>query len=76
MVPTGKKADCLIINGVECEPYLTSDHRLMLEKAEEMMIGVTILMKASKLKKHISALKTTSPMPSATCSASPKFQRN
>ncbi len=35
-VPEGKKADVLIINGVECEPYLTSDHRLMLEKGEEI----------------------------------------
>ncbi|MCK5170092.1 MAG: electron transport complex subunit RsxC [Bacteroidales bacterium] len=45
-VPDGKKIDVLIINGVECEPYLTSDHRLMLEKAEEMLIGTQILMKA------------------------------
>ncbi len=45
-VPDGKKIDVLIINGVECEPYLTSDHRLMLEKAEEMLIGIQILMKA------------------------------
>lgn len=45
MVPQGKKADVLIINGVECEPYLTSDHRVMLEKAEEMLIGVSIMMK-------------------------------
>jgi len=46
MVPEGKKAECLIINGVECEPYLTSDHRIMLERGEELMIGVRILMKA------------------------------
>ena len=38
-VPAGKKCDILIINGVECEPYLTSDHRLMLEKGEEILIG-------------------------------------
>lgn len=53
MVPTGKKAECLIINGVECEPYLTSDHRLMLEKGEELMIGVSILMKALRVQKAI-----------------------
>jgi len=41
-----KKVDCLIINGVECEPYLTADHRLMLEKAEEIIVGIQILMKA------------------------------
>ncbi len=45
-VPQGKKCDILIINGVECEPYLTSDHRLMLEHGEEILTGITILMKA------------------------------
>lgn len=48
-VPSGKKCDVLIINGVECEPYLTSDHRLMLERGEEVLIGTTILMKALKV---------------------------
>jgi len=45
-VPQGHKAEYLLINGVECEPYLTSDHRLMLEKGREIMVGITILMKA------------------------------
>ena len=45
-VPQGKKAEFLLINGVECEPYLTSDHRLMLEKGREIMVGITILMKS------------------------------
>ncbi|MFI3332867.1 MAG: electron transport complex subunit RsxC [Rikenellaceae bacterium] len=45
-IPPGKKAEFLIINGVECEPYLTSDHRTMLERGEEMVVGVEILMKA------------------------------
>ena len=31
-IPEGKKCNLLIINGVECEPYLTSDHRLMVER--------------------------------------------
>ena len=53
MVPDGKKADLLIINGVECEPYLTSDHRIMMEKGEEIMIGTTILMKGLGVKKAI-----------------------
>jgi H+/Na+-translocating ferredoxin:NAD+ oxidoreductase subunit C len=48
-VPEGKKCNILIINGVECEPFLTSDHRLMLEKGEEILIGVSILMKALKV---------------------------
>lgn len=45
-LPRGKKAECLIINGVECEPYLTSDHALMLEKGEEIMVGIQLLKKA------------------------------
>jgi len=51
MPPKGTKAEILIINGVECEPYLTSDHRLMLEKADEMLVGIQILMKALKVEK-------------------------
>jgi len=53
MVPEGKKAEYLIINGVECEPYLTSDHRLMLEKGEELLIGISILMKALDVSKAL-----------------------
>jgi Na+-translocating ferredoxin:NAD+ oxidoreductase subunit C len=45
-VPKGKTCKALIINGAECEPYLTSDHRLMLEKGKEIVIGIKILMKA------------------------------
>lgn len=44
--PPTFKAEYLIINGVECEPYLTSDHRLMLEKPEEILVGIQILMRA------------------------------
>lgn len=53
MVPEGKKAEVLIINGVECEPYLTSDHRLMLEKGEEILVGTTILMKGLGVERAI-----------------------
>ena len=49
MPPPGKKAEYLIINGVECEPYLTSDHRLMLEKGKEVIVGTQLLMKALKV---------------------------
>ncbi|MBT8222684.1 MAG: electron transport complex subunit RsxC, partial [Eudoraea sp.] len=45
-VKKDQKIDCLIVNGVECEPYLTADHRLMLEKAEEILVGIRILMQA------------------------------
>jgi len=52
-VPKGKTAEVLIINGVECEPYLTADHRLMLEKGEETLVGIQILMKALDVKRAI-----------------------
>ena len=45
-IPEGKKAEVLIINGVECEPYLTSDYRTMLERGEELIAGTRILMRA------------------------------
>jgi len=43
--PEEKPIDTLIINGVECEPYLTADHRLMLEEPERILQGVAILRK-------------------------------
>lgn len=61
MVPPGKKAECLIINGVECEPYLTSDHRLMLEKGPELLIGVEILMKALRVNKAYIGIENNKP---------------
>jgi len=45
-VPSGKTAEVLIINGVECEPFLTADHRLMVEKGREVLAGVQLLMTA------------------------------
>ena len=44
--PPGCKAECVIINAVECEPYLTADHRLMLEHPEEIIVGLQLIMKA------------------------------
>lgn len=43
----------LIINGVECEPYLTADHQLMVEKGDEILIGIKVLMKALQVDKAI-----------------------
>ncbi len=60
-VPRGKKADCLVINGVECEPYLTSDHALMLEKGEEIMVGVQLLKKALKVNKAYIGIENNKP---------------
>ena len=60
-VPPGKKAEALIINGVECEPYLTSDHRTMLEHGEELLVGVTILMKALAVEKAYVGIENNKP---------------
>lgn len=49
--PPGKKIDTVILNGAECEPYLTADHRLMLENPEDVVYGLYILMKALDVKK-------------------------
>ncbi len=60
-VPRGKKAEYLIINGVECEPCLTADHRLMLEKGEEILVGVQLQMKALGVKKAIVGIEQNKP---------------
>ena len=41
--PPGKKADILILNGAECEPYLTSDYRIMLEKSGQIVVGAALM---------------------------------
>ena len=60
-IPDGKKAEHLIINAVECEPYLTADHQLMLEKPEEILVGVSILMKAINVNKAIIGIENNKP---------------
>ena len=59
--PPGCKAECIIVNGVECEPYLTADHRLMLEKPDEILVGVSILMKAAKVTRAYIAIENNKP---------------
>ena len=53
MPPKDMSVDTLIINAVECEPYLTHNHQLMLEKPAEVLMGVRILMQALNIKKAI-----------------------
>lgn len=59
--PPSFKAECVIINAVECEPYLTADHQLMLEKAEEIIVGVSIIMKAVKVNKAFIGIEKNKP---------------
>lgn len=53
-----KEIDTLIINGAECEPYLTVDHRLMLERTEDLITGIRIIMKILKVKRAIIGVET------------------
>ena len=62
-VPEGKKAEYLIINAAECEPYLTSDHRVMMEHAEEICIGVSILRKALGVPNAYIGIESNKPEP-------------
>ena len=59
--PPGCKAECVIINAVECEPYITSDYRLMMEKADEIIEGVKLLMKAAKVDKGYIGIEDNKP---------------
>ena len=47
--PPGAKPECVIINAVECEPYITADYRLMMEHADEIVVGLRLLMRAAKV---------------------------
>ena len=60
-VPTGMKVDTLLINGIECEPYLTADHRLMLEKSEEILTGTRLLMKVLNVTRAIIGIEINKP---------------
>ena len=59
--PPGKRAEVLIINGAECEPYLTSDYRLMIEKPEEVIIGAKIMMIALGVSKGYIGIEENKP---------------
>ena len=61
MPPPGSKAEIIIINAVECEPYLTSDHSLMMEKGEQILVGVTLLMKAVNVNKAVIGIENNKP---------------
>jgi electron transport complex protein RnfC len=61
MPPPGNKAELLIINAAECEPYLTSDHSLMMEKGEEIIVGISILMKAIDAKRAVIGIEHNKP---------------
>ncbi len=61
MVSDDRKADHLVINAVECEPYLTADHRVMLERADEILVGIAIMMKTGKVDKALVGIEANKP---------------
>lgn len=62
MVPQGRTAEFLIINAAECEPYLTSDYRLMSESSEESFIGIQIMKKALGVEKALVGIEENKPV--------------
>lgn len=59
--PPGAVPTCVIVNAVECEPYLTADHQLMLEHADEILVGVTLVMKAVNVNKGYIGIENNKP---------------
>lgn len=59
--PAGKNIDTVLLNGVECEPYLTADYRLMLEKPEEIITGLKIILKILGAKRGIIGVEANKP---------------
>lgn len=59
--PPGAKPECVIINGVECEPYITSDYRMMMEKGDQLIEGVKILMAGAKVNKGYIGIEDNKP---------------
>ena len=59
--PPTAKAECVIINAVECEPYITADYRLMMEHADEIIVGLELLMKAAKVTTGYIGIETNKP---------------
>jgi electron transport complex protein RnfC len=60
-MPEGVSIDALIINGVECEPYLTTDHRVMLEQRDDIFTGIRYLLAATQAKQVIIGVEANKP---------------
>lgn len=61
MLPPGKSADYIIINAAECEPYITVDYRMMLERAEQCMVGIEALIVAGGAKQALIGVENNKP---------------
>ena len=59
--PAEKEIDCVILNGAECEPYLTADHRLMIEEPDKIVSGLKVIMKVLDAKIGYIAIEDNKP---------------
>ncbi len=59
--PPDAKIDSVILNGAECEPYLTADHRLMVENPDDVVFGLRVLMKVLNVKKGFIGIEVNKP---------------
>ncbi|WP_213167299.1 electron transport complex subunit RsxC [Alkalicella caledoniensis] len=59
--PEGKKFDTILLNGAECEPYLTIDHRIMIEQPEKIVYGLRALLKATGAQKGYIGIELNKP---------------
>lgn len=60
-IPEGKQADVIILNGAECEPYLTADHRMMLEHSDRIVAGLKLILRATGVSRGVIAIETNKP---------------
>jgi len=74
--PKNAVIDTLIINGVECEPYLTGDARLMFERPKEVALGITLLMRALKVRRVVVGIEANKKKPYATMRAALRDEKN
>lgn len=61
VVPEGKGVDTVLANGCECEPYLTNDHRVMLERMDELFTGIHIALCATGAERAIIGIERNKP---------------
>ena len=60
-IPEGKEIDTIILNGVECEPYMTPDHRLMVEEPEKIVDGLKIIMRVTDVHRGFIGIEMNKP---------------
>jgi electron transport complex protein RnfC len=60
-IPEGTRVDTVLINGIECEPYLTTDHRVMLEQTQDIFTGIRYILKATGAERAIIGVEANKP---------------